>query len=78
MKFKPSQTDIKYTNVTIQGLDPNTEYQFVIYSKNNYSNRINETNWGRIAKKIKTEGEGKDLSVVNCTDTWPLKQVGNC
>ncbi|XP_028394331.1 ephrin type-B receptor 2-like [Dendronephthya gigantea] len=53
--FIPSQTDLKYTNVTIRGLEQNTEYQFVIYSKNKYSDRINKTNWKNSVKKIKTE-----------------------
>ncbi|XP_028394324.1 ephrin type-B receptor 1-B-like isoform X2 [Dendronephthya gigantea] len=71
--FIPSQTDLKYTNVTIQGLDQNTEYQFVIYSKNKYSDRINKTNWRYSVKKIKKFEECKSntykLSIENekCT-----------
>ncbi|XP_028394333.1 tyrosine-protein kinase receptor Tie-1-like isoform X2 [Dendronephthya gigantea] len=58
--FIPSQTDLKYTNVIIRGLEQNTEYQFVIYSKNKYSDRINKTNWKNSVKKIKTEGGAND------------------
>jgi hypothetical protein len=54
--FIPCQNNLTYTNVTIQGLDQDTEYQFVIYSKNMNSARINRTNWKRAVKKIKTEG----------------------
>ena len=56
VKFKPSQNDLTYTNVTIQGLEEDTEYLFVIYSKNENSENINMTNWARFKKKIKTEG----------------------
>ena len=55
VRFKPSQNNLISTNVTIQGLKENTEYLFVIYSKNNNSERINMTNWARFEKKIKTE-----------------------
>jgi hypothetical protein len=54
--FKPSQNNLTHTSVTIHGLDQDTEYEFVIYSKNMNSLRINRTNWKRAMKKIKTEG----------------------
>jgi hypothetical protein len=54
--FIPSQNNLTYTNVTIQGLDQDTEYEFVIYSKNMNSARINRTNCKSAVKKIKTEG----------------------
>ena len=54
--FKPSQNNLTQTNVTIQGLKGETEYEFVIYSKNSNSLRINKTNWASQRKKIKTEG----------------------
>ncbi|CAB4003216.1 ephrin type-A receptor 5 isoform X2 [Paramuricea clavata] len=57
--FIPSQNNLTYTNVTIQGLDQDTEYQFVIYSKNMNSARISRTNWKSAVKKIKTEGMSK-------------------
>ncbi|CAB4018688.1 ephrin type-B receptor 6 isoform X1, partial [Paramuricea clavata] len=55
--FKPSQNNLTYTSVNIQGLDQDMEYQFVIYSKNMNSARINRTNWKSAVKKIKTEAE---------------------
>ncbi|CAB4005869.1 ephrin type-B receptor 1 isoform X4 [Paramuricea clavata] len=57
--FKPSQNNLTRTSVTIQGLDQDTEYEFVIYSKNMNSLRINRTNWKSAMKKIKTEGMSK-------------------
>ena len=45
-----------YTNVIIEGLKADTEYLFVIYSKNENSQHINMTHWARFEKKIKTEG----------------------
>ena len=54
--FKPSQNNLVYHLVTVKGLDRDTEYQFVIYSKNQNSLRINRTNWRRKAIRIKTEG----------------------
>ena len=54
--FKPSQNNLVSTNVTIQGLKQDTEYLFVIYSKNKNSEHINMTNWAKFEKKIKTEG----------------------
>ena len=54
--FKPSQNDLMYTNVTIERLKENTEYLFVIYSKNKNSQSINMTYWARFEKRIKTEG----------------------
>ena len=54
--FKPSQKDLEYGNVTVQGLNEGTEYRFVIYSKNNNSLRIERRNWASKEKKIKTEG----------------------
>ena len=56
VKFKPSQNNLMYTNVTIQGLEEDTEYMFVIYSKIENSEYINITNWARFEKIIKTEG----------------------
>ena len=56
VKLEPPQRDLTYTNVTIKGLKEDTEYQFIIYSKNNNSLRINMSNWSRAEKKIKTEG----------------------
>ena len=54
--FTPSQKHLVYTTVTIQGLQQNTDYLFVIYSTNENSLRINMTNWARFEMKIKTEG----------------------
>lgn len=54
--FKPSQNNLMYRNVTIQGLQQDTEYLFVIYSKNENSLRINVTNWARFEMKIETAG----------------------
>ena len=54
--FKPSQNNLTDIYVRIQGLEKNTEYQFIIYSKNQNSLRINRTNWEWNAIKIKTEG----------------------
>ena len=56
LTFKPSQNNLKYTNVTIQGLDEDTEYQFVIYLKNENSLRINKTYWPRMNTTIRTKG----------------------
>ena len=68
VKYKPSKHNLTYTNVTIKGLKEDTEYRFVIYSKNNNSLRIDKNNWARVEKKIKTEGtsksEGLPLTVV--------------
>ena len=54
--FTPSQKHLVFTTVTIQGLQQNTDYLFVIYSKNENSLRINMTNWARFEMKTKTEG----------------------
>ena len=54
--FKPSQNNLMSTHVTIEGLEADTEYVFVIYSKNENSQHINMTHWARFEKKIKTEG----------------------
>lgn len=56
VKFKPSQNNLTYTNVTIQGLEEGTEYLIVIFSKNENSEYIDITNWARFEKIIKTEG----------------------
>ena len=61
--FKPSQQNLIYTNVTIRGLIQDTEYKFVIYSKNNNSERINQTKWGKFVKKVKTAGMLKPFFV---------------
>ena len=62
--FKPSQQNLIYTNVSIRGLTQDTEYEFVIYSKNNNSERINQTKWGKFVKKVKTAGMLKPFFVV--------------
>ena len=54
--FKPSQENLIYTNVTIQGLTQDTEYEFVIYFKNNNSEHISKTKWAKLVKKVKTAG----------------------
>ena len=54
--FKPAQNNLMSTHVTIEGLKADTEYLFVIYSKNENSQHINMTHWARFEKKIKTEG----------------------
>ena len=54
--FKPSQNNLMCRNVTIQGLQQDTEYLFVIYSKNENSLSINVTNWARFEMKIETAG----------------------
>ena len=54
--FKPSGNNLIYTNVTIRGLTQDTEYKFVIYSKNNNSERISKTKWEKFVKKVKTAG----------------------
>ena len=56
LTFKPSQNNLRYTNVVIQGLDEDTEYQFVIYSKNDNSLRVNRTNWPWKSTTIRTKG----------------------
>ena len=59
--FKPSQNDLTYTQVIIEGLDENTEYQFVVYSKNQHSLRLNRTYWKCRAVRMKTKG----IDIVN-------------
>jgi hypothetical protein len=54
--FKPSQNDLTHTHVTVEGLDENTEYQFVIYSKNQQSLRLNRIYWKWRAVRITTKG----------------------
>ena len=55
VSFSPSQQNLSYTYVTIQGLKEDTEYQFIIYSRNDNSPRINIMNWKWQAIKIRTK-----------------------
>lgn len=54
VRFIPSKTDIESENVTIKDLKSNTEYEFVIYSKNEYNGNIGRSHWARASKKLRT------------------------
>ena len=53
--YKPSNVNLTWTNVTVENLEANTQYMFVVYSKNNNSVLINQNEWLRGQTKFKTE-----------------------
>ena len=54
--YKPSKFNLTQLNVIVVNLEPNTQYMFMVLSKNNNSVPINQSNWSTVRKRVKTEG----------------------
>ena len=54
--YKPSKFNLTQLNVTVENLESNTQYMFVVRSKNNNSVLTNQINWSTVRRKVKTEG----------------------
>ena len=54
--YKPSKFNLTQLNVIVVNLEPNTQYMFMVLSKNNNSVLINQSNWSTVRKRVKTEG----------------------
>ena len=65
--YKPSNVDFTWTNVTVENLEANTQYMFVVYSKNNNSVLINGSKWLSVRKRVETEGIFVLIFVSSCS-----------
>jgi hypothetical protein len=72
--FVPSDENLRETYVTIQGLEENTEYQFVIFSKNQNSLRIHRSNWQGRNANIITDGMAILHVIYFVTRSWSACQ----
>jgi hypothetical protein len=66
VNFKPSRNNLTDTQVTVEGLDEDSEYQFTIYSTNQNSLRIDKSNWEGRSVNIITGG----MPILLCTSRY--------